>query len=1277
MADSSDFAKPTIPKFDGYYDHWAMLMENLLRSKEYWSLIETGIVTVPANATEEQRNLANFSKLTDLKVKNYLFQSIDRSILETILDRDTAKQIWDAMRTKYQGSTRVKRAQLQALKKDFEVLAMGDSETVDEYFARTMAIANKMTACGERMTQVTIVEKILRSLPAKFNFVVCSIEQLNDVTTLSIDELQSSLIVQEQRLKSQQISHEEQALKAANGSRGSGASRGRGRSSSRGGRGRGRVARETIECFKCHKLGHYRNECPEWEGNANYVEFLDEEETLLMARTNADESKHETWFLDSGCSNHMVGNKDWLYELDESYRDTVKLGDDSKMNVMGKGNVKLSIDGRIHVITGVFYIPGLKSNLLRIGQIQQKNVTIVFKNDICKIYHDDKGLLFTTQMSPNRMYVVNANVIMPKCLQVTKKDWSQLWHSRYGHLSIKGLNTLARKEMVKGLPPLDELNEHSVDCLTGKQHRDAIPKQAVWRAKLKLELVHSDICGPLNPISNGGNRYFITFTDDFSRKTWIYFLKEKSSALDTFKMFKLMVEKESGCAIQNLRTDRGGEFLSTAFNDFCSNQGIKRQLTTAYTPQQNGVSERNNRTLLNMVRSMIAGRGVPKVFWPEAVKWATHIMNRSPTLSVKDITPEETWSGIKPSVHHFRVFGCIAFAHVLDKQRTKLDDKNIKCVHLGVSDESKAYKLYDPIKKKIIISRDVIFEENHSWDWNSEGKKRSDKQDSDDDIEIETTSEEEESTENLQNLAVYTTNNDPKSFGEAEKLDVWRKAMDQEMEAIENNMTWELTTLPDRANTIGVKWVYKTKYNEKGEIEKHKARLVAKGYSQKHGIYYDEVFAPVARWDTIRAILALAAKENWKVFQLDVKSAFLHGELTRDIYVEQPPGYQKGNKDMVYKLKKALYGLKQAPRAWYSKIEAYFTVEQFKKCSHEHTLFVKYGSNNKTLIVSLYVDDLICTGNDLSMIHDFKESMKKNFAMTDLGKMKYFLGVEVTQSEDGIFIHQHKYALEILKRFGMENCNKVCSPIVPGCKLSKDENGSATDAKRFKQMVGCLMYLLATRPDLAYSICLVARFMERPTVMHIAAVKRIMRYLKGTLTDGIMYKHTNDKRLELIGWSDSYYAGDLNDRKSTSGYVFMLGTGAISWSSKKQPIVTLSTTEAEYVAAAVCACQCIWLKNVLNHLQITHNNGIVIYCDNSSSIKLSKNPIMHGRCKHIDVRFHFLRNLTKDGIVELKHCKSQEQLADLMTKPLKLEAFLKLKEGLGMQQCLKHEACCP
>ncbi|GAU36545.1 hypothetical protein TSUD_277510 [Trifolium subterraneum] len=1139
MAESSDFVKTTIPKFDGFYDHWATLMENLLRSKEYWSLIEVGVTVAPANATSEQQRVANESKLNDMKVKNFLFQSIDRAILETILSRDTAKDIWDAMKTKYQGSNKVKRAQLQALCREFEVLAMGESESVNDYFARTLAIANKMTSYGERVEQVTVVEKVLRSMSAKFNYVVCSIEQSNDVTTLSIDELQSNLLVQEQRMKSQQTNHEEQALKASNGGRGSG--RGKGRNSSRG-RGRGRQSKDLIECYRCYKLGHYQS-----------------------------------------CSNHMVGNKDWLYDFDESYRDSVKLGDDSKMQVMGKGNVKLSINGRIHVITSVYYIPGLKTNLLSIGQIQQKNVTIVFKSDTCKAYHDDKGLLFATHMSANKMYVIKALVVIPKCLQASKEDTSQLWHMRYGHLSIKGLNTLVKMDMVRGLPDLEDFSEKCIDCLTGKQHREVIPKQAKWRASVKLDLVHSDICGPINPTSNGGNRYFITFTDDLTRKTWVYFLKEKSSAFDTFNNFKILVEKESGCVVQCLRTDRGGEFVSTAFDEFCRNHGIKRQLTTTYTPQQNGVSKRKNRTLMDIVRSMIAGKNVPKVFWPEAVKWATHIMNRSSTLSVKNITPKEAWSGVKPSVTHFRIFGCIAYAHVPDSQRTKLDDKSVMCVHLGVSDESKAYKLYDPKKKRIMINRDVVFDERKAWDWNNEGNKSVNQGTSngiDDDTKanivetnqantqainekeinneaentldqsdgkmyVENTSSDDEGEsvqlpprirktpaklgdyvigsqlDDQHNLAIYVPSDDSKSFDEAEKMEIWRKAMDQEMEAIENNNTWQLTTLPHGANVIGVKWIYKTKYNEKGEIEKHKARLVVKRYSQKHGVDYNDVFAPVARWETIRAILALAPNKNWKVYQLDVKSAFLHGELNEDIYVEQPLGYQKGNGDKVYKLRKALYGLKQAPRA------------------------------------CLYVNGLICTGNNEHMIQEFKVSMKKRFAMTDLGKMKYFLGVEVIQYENGIFINQHKYAVKILKRFDMTNCNKVNSPIVPGCKFVKNENGEATDAREFKQMVGSLMYLLSTRPDLAYSVCLTARFMGMPTDVHITAIKRIMRYLKDILTHGIMYKHGSNEKLKLIGWFDSDFAGDLDDRKSSSGYVFKLGSGAISWSSKKQPIVTL------------------------------------------------------------------------------------------------------------------------
>ncbi|GAU29090.1 hypothetical protein TSUD_58560 [Trifolium subterraneum] len=1035
MAESSNFLPHVIPKFDGFYDHWAMLMENLLRFKEYWGAIEDGVTVAPPDATAEQLKIANDSKLRDLKVKNYLFQAIDRSILETILQRDTAKEIWDSMRSKYQGSNKVKRAQLQALRKDFEVLAMKESESVDDYFARTLAIANRMNAFGERLEQVVIVEKVLRSLLPKFNYVVCSIEQSTDVTTLSVDALQSSLLVQEQRLKSQTNKEEEHALKVASYGRGNGGSRGRGRNSSRG-RGRGRASKDNVECYKCHKMRHYQSDCPSWgENDANYAAFDQHEEILLMAQQNVEtNARDEVWFLDSGCSNHMIGTKEWLYDFDENVRECVKLGDDSRMQIKGKGNLKLCIGGLTQVITDVYYIPGLKNNLLSIVQM----------------------------------------------------DKNELWHCRYGHLSFKGLNTLVKKHMVQGLPQLQDMEDTCVSCLTGKQHREAIPKSSNWKATKPLELVHSDICGPITPQSNGGN----------------------------------------------------------------SIHGIKRQLTTVYTPQQNGVPKRKNRTLLNMVRSMLAGRNVPKTFWPEALKWATYVLNRSPTLSVKDMTPEEAWSGSKPTVQHFRVFGCLSFVHIPDNHRKKLDSKSTKCILLGLSEESKGYKLYDPVSQRVRVSRDVIFDESKGWnDAQVQGSKQMTSLNNDErtsqtneDVEIVQNDEEftlhedtndqhnndnntdndqyvdEESTDSdelpprigrkpgylddytsgeefddatqMQNLVMANISNDPITYYEAAKCDVWKQAMDQEIEAIERNDTWELVSLPHGAKKIGVKWLYKTKYNEKGEIEKYKARLVAKGYSQQYGIDYNE---------------------------LDVKSAFLHGELNENVYVAQPLGYQKGSIDKVYKLKKALYGLKQAPRA------------------------------------CLYVDDL-------ELFEDFKKSMQGKFAMADLGKMRYFLGVEVTQNECGIMISQHKYAKEILARFSMEACNSVGSPIVPGNKLTKDENGKLVDATKYKQMI------------------------------HLAAAKRILRYLKGSISLGVLYKRGMNQ--ELVGWTDSDYAGDSDDRKSTS--------------------------------------------------------------------------VMHGRCKHIDVRYYFLRDLVKDGILELKHCSTIEQLADVMTKALKLETFCKFIQELGM-----------
>lgn len=412
-------------------------------------------------------------------------------------------------------------------------------------------------------------------------------------------------------------------------------------------------------------------------------------------------------------------------------------------------------------------------------------------------------------------------------------------------------------------------------------------------------------------------------------------------------------------------------------------------------------------------------------------------------------------------------------------------------------------------------------------------------------------------------------------------------------------------------------------------------------------------------------VLALAAQRGWIVFQLDVKSAFLHGELSEDVYVDQPLGYIKeGEEDKVYKLKKALYGLRQAPRAWYSKIEGYFAESGFEKCSYEHTLFVKVEGKGKILIVSLYVDDLIFTGNDCVMIENFKKSMMHKFEMTDLGEMKYFLGVEVKQGAGGIHLCQSKYAKEVLDRFGMTESNSVRNPIVPGSKLSKEGGGAEVDGTRYKQLIGSLMYLTATRPDLMYVVCLISRFMAHPKEAHWEAAKRVLRYLRGTVDMGVYYRR--EVLDDLVGYCDSDYAGNVDDSRSTTGFVFMLSAGAVSWSLRKHPIVTLSTTEAEYVAAAACACQCVWMQRVLNSLGYDHCRCVTLFCDNTSTIKLAKNHVFHGRSKHINVRFHFIRDLSKDGVVKLEFCGSSEQLADIFTKPLKLEAFERLRKMLGV-----------
>lgn len=327
-------------------------------------------------------------------------------------------------------------------------------------------------------------------------------------------------------------------------------------------------------------------------------------------------------------------------------------------------------------------------------------------------------------------------------------------------------------------------------------------------------------------------------------------------------------------------------------------------------------------------------------------------------------------------------------------------------------------------------------------------------------------------------------------------------------------------------------------------------------------------------------------------------------------------------------------------------------------------MFFKHTAN-KFLVVSVYVDDLIYTGNDEELCVEFKSSMQKEFEMTDMGKMKFFLGVEVNQSSEGIHICQKKYTKEVLERFNMWNCNSVKNPMVPGTIITK-EGSRGVNATLYKQLVGCLMYLTVTRPDLMFVVCLIARFMADPREEHMMAGKRVLRYLKGTMEYGVFYGRSST--MELLGYTDSDYARDTDDRKSTSGYVFMVNGAAICWSSRKQDIVTLSSTEAEYVAATSAACHCVWLRGMLQELNAVSRECVDIMCDNNSAIKLSRNPVMHRRTKHIDVRYHYLRNLSNEGVMKLVFCGTKEQVADVLTKPIKLDQFEKLRMLLGVRR---------
>ena len=1022
------------------------------------------------------------------------------------------------------------------------------------------------------------------------------------------------------------------------------------------------------------------------------------------------------WYVDSGASVHLTARKDWLENVtDNTDMKEIMVANKSTLPVLSSGDIKLKsiVNNKDHdvVIKNAMYVPDLTTNLLSVSQLIKNGNKVIFDDKLCKIY-DSQNKLVAEAENIDNVYKLKYHKMQQgtASLAIT----GTVLHRRFAHINYKDLSKM-HQGAVEGLTCIGKL--HCDDtcevCCEGKQARGSFKNKGT-RAKNKLEMVHADLCGPMEVPSIGGSKYFLLFEDDYSRMCFVYFLKHKSEAIEHFKEFKEMVEKQTGSRIKGLRSDNGGEFCGKEFEGFLKKHGIIHQKTNPHTPEQNGMLERLNRTIVEKARCLLFDADLDKSFWAEAVNTAVYLRNRS-IASGLEKTPYEAWHDKKPNVSHVRIFGSDAMVHVPKAKRLKLDKKSEKMILVGFSENIKGYRLYNKETKKVITSRDVIVIERDRKSISllqgttepvSVGDSLQEKplmNESLNEFEVADDLTFDSSFYDPENDSDYTTTeeisdnglkapirrsgrekkpkvyddyvtymcigdmdleNVPETVTEAlsrPDAECWKRAMEEEMRSFEENNAWDLIDVPEKGHVVSCKWVFKKKCDSDNKVS-YRARLVAKGYTQKAGIDYEETFAPVIKYASLRLLFALSLKLNLSITHLDVKTAFLNGYLNETILMKQPEGFiEKGNESKVCKLNRAVYGLKQSSRAWNHRVDQVLLKLEFKKSVYEPCLYIKRDGNLLT-IIALYVDDFLLFSNDSRSTELLKSQLMTEFRIKDLGEVRQFLGMRIKRDENSICLDQEQYIDQLLKKFNMQDCKSVGTPLADNFDFNstKDQN---VQNPLYQKLIGSLMYLaVLTRPDICFCVSFLSQFNNCHNDYHWQCAKRILRYLKGT-KDFSMKFEKND--LNLTGYVDADWGSNKNDRKSYTGYVFKLAGGSISWRSCKQKSVALSSTEAEYMALSEATKEAIYLRNLLEDLT-GKLDCVSLYNDNQSAKKLAYNPVLHERSKHIDIRYHFIRDAVNDNIVEIKYLSTNEMIADILTKSLQCIKNSRFAQGLGL-----------
>jgi histone deacetylase 1/2 len=514
-------------------------------------------------------------------------------------------------------------------------------------------------------------------------------------------------------------------------------------------------------------------------------------------------------------------------------------------------------------------------------------------------------------------------------------------------------------------------------------------------------------------------------------------------------------------------------------------------------------------------------------------------------------------------------------------------------------------------------------------------------------------------------LAASSTD-EPRSLDEAFRDKNWCMAMESEHQALLKNQTWHLVPRPKGKNVTGCKWVYKVKRKADGSIDRYKAHLVAKGFKQRYGLDYEDTFSPVVKAATIRLIMSIAVSRGWSLRQLDVQNAFLHGILEEEVYMDQPPGYaDKVHPGYVCKLDKALYGLKQAPRAWYARLCKRLQLLGFIPSKADTSLF-HYSWGNHSLFVLVYVDDIIVANSSQDATDALLRDLQKDFALKDLGDLHYFLGIEVKKSSEGLVLMQERYATDVLSRSGMDKAKPVETLLSTAEKLSLSdgEKLGSEDSTRFWSIVGALQYLTLMRPDISYAVNKVCQFLHAPTSVNWSAVKRILRYVRGTVKFGL--KIRKSKSMLVSAFLDADWAGDVDDRRSTGGFAVYLGENLVSWTARKQATVSRSSTEAEYKALANATTELMWVQKLLTELRIPHPPAARLWCDNLGAKYLSANPVFYARTKHIEIDFYFVRERVAQKLLDIRFINTGDQVANGFTKPISVAKLQKFRHNLNL-----------